>query len=173
MSYSMNSRRWPRYEADLPVRITPSRRVSKAAVPGRVITISEGGMALQANIYFEPGDLMEIEFQMPQYVRLISLVRSRAGYCFGVEFLNALLPEPREMVEPWPVGREALTEPCNIKAPEIISLPSPKRVFTALHETDLQIKQVLKEIHALRTVAILLADSEGQEPGSPLRPKFL
>jgi len=129
-------------------------------------------MALQANIYFEPGDLMEIEFQMPQYVRLISLVRSRAGYCFGVEFLNALLPE-REMVEAWPVGREALTEPCNIKAPEIISLPSPKRVFTALHETDLQIKQVLKEIHALRTVAILLADSEGQEPGSPLRPKFL
>jgi hypothetical protein len=123
-------------------------------------------MALQANIYFEPGDLMEIEFQMPQYVRLVSLVRSRAGYCFGLEFLNALLPEYREMVEPWPVGREPVTEPRKTKTSEIANLPSPRRVFTALQQTDLQIKQVLKEIQALRTVATLLADSETQEPGN-------
>jgi hypothetical protein len=130
-------------------------------------------MALQANIYFEPGDLMEIEFQMPQYVRLLSLVRSRTGYCFGLEFLNSLLPEYREMVEPWPVRREALREPSNTKAFEIVSLPSPNRVFTALHQTDLQIKQVLKEIQALRTVATLLADSETQESGNhSLRPKY-
>jgi hypothetical protein len=130
-------------------------------------------MALQANIYFEPGDLMEIEFQMPQYVRLISLVRSRAGYCFGLEFLNALLPDHREMAAPWPVGRAAVTDPSPNKASEVTGLPSPKRVFTALHQTDLQIKQVMKEIQALRTVATLLADAEAPEPRNhSLSPKF-
>jgi PilZ domain len=161
-----HSRRWSRYQADFPIRITPSRRASKIAVPGRVITISEGGMAVQANVYFEAGDLMETEFQMPQTVRVIGLVRSRAGFSFGLEFLNPLLPEYAEMAEPWPVGREAVTEPGKPETPPIHSLPSPNRVFAALHQTDLQIRQVAKEIQALRAAAILLAEAEKKDPVS-------
>lgn len=173
MSNPVNIRRWPRYEADLPVRVTPSRRASRVAVPGRVTAISEGGMALQASIYFEPGDLMEIEFQTPQHLQLVSLVCSRAGYCFGLEFLTALSNEYREMVEPWPLGLKPAAVPEKIKAAEGVILPSPNSVFAALHHTDLQIKQVLKEIQALHTVAILLAETEAQESGiHPLRPKY-
>jgi hypothetical protein len=184
------SRRWPRYAADLPVQITPSRRASKAAVPGRVSAISEGGMALYASIYFEPGDLMEIQFQTPQYLRLIGRVRSRAGYCFGLEFLSGLSAEKTSWVEPWPIelkpaeGEKVQT--AEHKAPVLeavardkietvgpLAVPSPNSVFAALHRTDLQIKQVLKEIQALHTVAIMLAEIEAQEQGlHPLSPKY-
>ena len=182
----VHSRRWPRYAADLPVRVTPSRRASKAAVPGRVNAISEGGMALHASIYFEPGDLMEIEFQTPQFLRLIGTVRSRAGYCFGLEFLSGLSAEKTSRTEPWPVGLRpadgekikpvepaAVTlEVAKIQA-ENVSIPSANSVFTALHRTDLQIKQVLKEIQALHTVAIMLAEIEAQEQGlHSLSPKY-
>lgn len=183
----VHSRRWPRYAADLPVRVTPSRRVSKTAVPGRVNAISEGGIALHASIYFEPGDLMEIEFQTPQFLRLVGRVRSRAGYCFGLEFLSELSTEQTSCAEPWPLGlkraegekikpveREAVAlEVAKIQAVENVSIPSANSVFAALYRTDLQIKQVLKEIQALHTVAIMLAEIEAQEQGlRPLSPKY-
>jgi hypothetical protein len=183
----VHNRRWPRYAADLPVRVTPSRRASKTAVPGRVNAISEGGMALQASIYFEPGDLMEIEFQTPQYLRLIGTVRSRAGYYFGLEFLSGLSAEKTSCAAPWPVGLkpaecekikpvepEAVAlEVAKIQAAENVGIPSANRVFAALHRTDLQIKQVLKEIQALHTVAIMLAEIEAQEQGlHSLSPKY-
>jgi hypothetical protein len=187
MAGPVHNRRWPRYAADLPVRVTPSRRVSKIAVPGRVNAISEGGMALHASIYFEPGDLMEIEFQTPQFLRLIGTVRSRAGYCFGLEFLSGLSAEKTSCAEPWPLGlrpaggekikpdeRETVVlDVVKIQAAQKVSIPSANSVFAALYRTDLQIKQVLKEIQALHTVAIMLAEIEAQEQGlRPLSPKY-
>ena len=171
------SRRWPRYAADLPVRVTPSRRASKTAVPGRVNAISEGGMALYASIFFQPGDLMEIEFQTPQHLRLVGHVRSRAGYCFGLEFLSGLSVEKTGWAEPWPVGLKpaedekikpvvlepVLLEAAKIQPVESVSIPSANSVFAALHRTDLQIKQVLKEIQALHTVALMVLPKGGKQ----------
>jgi hypothetical protein len=48
-------------------------------------------MALYVGIHLEPGDLMEVEFETPYCARVAGIVRSRVGYCFGLEFLTPLL----------------------------------------------------------------------------------
>ena len=85
-----NTRRWQRHLVDLPVRILPSNGISQTPLPGRGSEISEGGMALYVGIHLEPGDLMEVEFETPHCVRVAGIVRSKVGYCFGLEFLTPL-----------------------------------------------------------------------------------
>ena len=86
-----NTRRWQRHPIDLPVRILPSNGISQTVLPGRGSEISEGGMSLYVGIHLEPGDLMEVEFETPYCARVKGIVRSRVGYCFGLEFLTPLL----------------------------------------------------------------------------------
>jgi putative methionine-R-sulfoxide reductase with GAF domain len=89
------TRRWQRHLVDLPVRILPRNGISQTALPGRLSEISEGGMSLYVGIHLEPGDLMEVEFETPYRARVSGIVRSRVGYCFGLEFLTPLLAGDR------------------------------------------------------------------------------
>jgi len=84
----MNTRRWPRYHVYLPVFIATEADVFRMSVPGLVSEISRSGMALYGGVQLQPGDLMEVEFQTSGKLRIAGVVRSRAGYCFGLEFLN-------------------------------------------------------------------------------------
>jgi hypothetical protein len=86
-----NTRRWQRHPIDLPVRILPSNGISQTVLPGRGSEISQGGMSLYVGIHLEPGELMEVEFETPHRARVKGIVRSRVGYCFGLEFLTPLL----------------------------------------------------------------------------------
>src|SRR5438552_12592520 len=86
-----NTRRWQRHSVDLPVRIVTSNGIAQPVWPGRGSEISEGGMALYVGIHLEPGDLMEVEFDIPHRTRVAGIVRNRVGYCFGLEFLTPLL----------------------------------------------------------------------------------
>jgi hypothetical protein len=91
-----NTRRWPRHQVKLPVRIiTINDDVSKIAIPGLTTEISRGGMSLYGGISLQPGDLMEVEFQTPGLLRVAGAVRDRNGYCFGLEFAT-LLPGEEE-----------------------------------------------------------------------------
>jgi PilZ domain len=90
-----NTRRWPRHQVKLPVRIITLNDVSQIAVPGLTTEISRGGMALYGGVSLQPGDLMEVEFQTPGLLRVAGAVRDRNGYCFGLEFA-ALLPGEEE-----------------------------------------------------------------------------
>lgn len=47
-------------------------------------------MMLYAGILLNPGDLLEIEFDMPFHSRMPAIIRSRNGFCFGVEFITPL-----------------------------------------------------------------------------------
>jgi len=83
-------RRWPRVPVDLPVRVVTAKGFSSTVVPGRGTEISEGGMVLYAGVLLSPGDLLEIEFDTPQQSRMTAIVRSRNGFCFGLEFIAPL-----------------------------------------------------------------------------------
>ena len=48
-------------------------------------------MALYVGVPLAPGDVMEVEFEIPHRIRMAGVVRSRVGYCFGLEFLTPLL----------------------------------------------------------------------------------
>ncbi|PYX36283.1 MAG: hypothetical protein DMG73_07685 [Acidobacteria bacterium] len=85
-----NTRRWQRYPVDLPVRILPCSRLPAIAVTGRGTELSQCGMALYAGVDLEPDDLMEVEFLIPDSLRVMAIVRNRDGYYFGLEFLVKL-----------------------------------------------------------------------------------
>ncbi len=90
MSDSENTRRWDRLPVDINVRVVTSKGFSSTVVPGRGTELSEGGMLLYAGILLNPGDLLEIEFDTPVNSRVPAIVRSRNGYCFGLEFISPL-----------------------------------------------------------------------------------
>src|SRR5579864_2372721 len=89
-----NTRRWLRHQVKLPVRIIAANETSEIAVPGLTTEISQGGMALYGGVPLQPGDLMEVEFQTSNRLRVAASVRDRNGYCFGLEFVG-LLPGDR------------------------------------------------------------------------------
>jgi PilZ domain len=89
----VNTRRWPRHEADLPVRVAAVGSRTPTLVPGRGTEISEGGMALYVGIESRTHDLIEIEFYSLLNARVTGVIRSRSGYCYGLEFLSPLAIE--------------------------------------------------------------------------------
>jgi len=90
MSNSAPTRRWERMPVDLPVKVFTSKGFSTTVVEGRGTEISQGGMTLYAGILLSPGDLLEVEFGMPTASRMPAIVRSRNGFCFGLEFISPL-----------------------------------------------------------------------------------
>jgi hypothetical protein len=47
-------------------------------------------MELYAGIWLQPGDLLEVEFEIPYRLRMMAVVRHRSGFCFGLEFIAPL-----------------------------------------------------------------------------------
>ena len=93
-----NTRRWPRHQVKIPVRIiTINDEVSRIEIPGLTTEISRGGMSLYGGVSLKPGDLMEVEFQTPGLPRVAGAVRDRNGYCFGLEFATLLPGEEAEV----------------------------------------------------------------------------
>ena len=90
MPISEKTRRWTRLPVEIPVRVTTSKGFSATVVEGRGTELSEGGMVLYAGILLNPGDLLEVEFDAPYHSRVSAIVRSRNGFCFGLEFLSPL-----------------------------------------------------------------------------------
>ena len=89
-----NSRRSRRYQVDLPVRVFLSDGASSLEIPGRGTEISERGMALYAGIQKQLGDIIDLEFQSPGHHRTTGKIRSRSGYCYGLEFVTPLDSAP-------------------------------------------------------------------------------
>jgi hypothetical protein len=90
MPDSSRTRRWDRMPVDLPVRVVTSKGLTTTVVEGRGTEMSQGGMMLYAGILLNPGDLLEIEIDTPMPARIPAIVRSRNGFCFGLEFITPL-----------------------------------------------------------------------------------
>jgi PilZ domain len=90
MSILPRTRRWTRLPIDMPVKVVTSKGFSSTTVEGRGTELSQGGMELYAGIMLDPGDMLEIEFEMPTPSRMTAIVRSRNGFCFGLEFITPL-----------------------------------------------------------------------------------
>ena len=152
-----NTRRWQRHPMDLPVRILPCSRLPAIAMTGRGTELSQGGMTLYTAVDLEPDDLIEVEFLVPNPLKVMATVRNRSGDYFGLEFLAILpgqasgLPKNPPPALPKPPAKIASNE--NITDAHLI-----KKVFAALHRKSLEIKRVQREIDALLTAAALLAE---------------
>jgi PilZ domain len=163
-----NTRRWLRHPVKLPVRIITANDSSEIAVPGLTTEISQGGMALYGGVPLQPGELMEVEFQTSNRLRVAASIRDRNGYCFGLEFLGLLPSDSAENSGPdfaGMVGRIDGSVKSRALASDIHSCPSPARVaceedeilalFLERHEAylrqrELEIKRLRYEIEEIR-----------------------
>jgi len=110
-----NTRRWRRYQTNLPVLISSGGNPLKPPIPGLASEISRSGMALYGGVCLEPGDTMRVEFQTSGKIIVAGVVRNRSGFCFGLEFLTLLgidedlilapsalpMPMPEEQMRDW------------------------------------------------------------------------
>ena len=98
---SINTRRWPRYQVQLPVLIVGNTAAAEAgtAVPGVVRTVSRSGMELHGGVNQRPGDLMEVEFQITGRIRVAGVVRNCTGSCFGLEFCALRAESEADLLE--------------------------------------------------------------------------
>jgi hypothetical protein len=85
-------RRWTRQSVDFPVKVAIYSGTKRTLIPGRVAELSEGGMMLYAGLPLDPGDLLEVEFQIPFPRTIQAVVRDRNGCAFGLEFIAPLAP---------------------------------------------------------------------------------
>src|SRR4030081_791798 len=97
LASSLNTRRWPRYSVDLPVRIVIPNGPLTSTVPGRATEISGSGMALHSPLGLKPGDLMQVEFPTSNPSGVVAVVRNHKGDCFGLEFLSRLPSRDRTL----------------------------------------------------------------------------
>ena len=88
MPLYQHTRRWPRHQVDLPVRIVTLNGILTTPVPARGSEISRAGMALHASVGLNPGDYMQIQFPTSSTLRVTAVVRNRIGDCLGLEFLT-------------------------------------------------------------------------------------
>lgn len=83
-------RRWKRFHLEVPVRLVLHRPAYASSVSGRGTELNEGGMCVFAGLELLLGDQVAVEFTPPYGeapTRLWAVVRNRAGYYYGLEFL--------------------------------------------------------------------------------------
>lgn len=83
-------RRWRRHHLDVPIRVIVHTPSKTSVFVGRGNELSEGGMAVTAGVELKTGDEAEIEFTPPYSggpIRIRGIVRNRAGYRYGMEFV--------------------------------------------------------------------------------------
>lgn len=93
MAADTNTRRWERSPVDISVKIAIYNDSEKVLVSGQVTELSEGGMSVYAGMSLQPGDLLEVEFEVPERRTVQAVVRTRSGYSFGLEFVQPLPEE--------------------------------------------------------------------------------
>ncbi len=91
MEQQPNRRRWERHPFDVPLRVEVDHSTDKAAVDGRGVRLSQGGICLFAAANLQVGSHVKVEFRNPRTdepVRVRGKVRNRSVYLYGVEFLS-------------------------------------------------------------------------------------
>jgi hypothetical protein len=163
----VNTRRWPRFQVHLPVLIAAETADSQIAIPGMVSALSRAGMEVYGGVPLRLGDLMEVEFRASSSVRVTGIIRNRSGYCFGLEFLRAMVsdldPEnilatefSSETQAPEWAGFDITELGNGLFGPEQAEVASADEALAALfierHQSYLRAKQ--KEIDHLRRSAL-------------------
>jgi hypothetical protein len=93
-------RRWPRYQFNLPVKISPTKPSFAGGLVGRTTEVNEGGLTINAGVPLNVGDELELELLPPYFgppLKVRSAIRDAAGDRYGVEFLPADLSEEHQL----------------------------------------------------------------------------
>jgi PilZ domain-containing protein len=156
-----NTRRWPRYQVDLPVRIVALNGILTTPILARGSEISRAGMALRAAIGLKPGDVMQLQLPTSAPSRVTAVVRNRTRDSLGLEFLTQLPPDDRAKDQS-PLHHT----PVSGGSPQLLesarSSYGPEALYAGLRRKLAELRQVEREIEALNLAILLLADDENE-----------
>ncbi|HEV2468277.1 MAG TPA: PilZ domain-containing protein [Candidatus Sulfotelmatobacter sp.] len=179
-----NTRRWPRYQVDLPVRIIGVNGILTTPVMARGSDISRAGMALHASLALNPGDMMQLQFPTAEPSRVNAIVRHRRGDLLGLEFLSQLPPDdetkrqlmsmPNAVSYQPPTTSQAasktapktvLTQTTAMKKISQTKRPptcTANQLFAGLRRKQEEFRQLEKEIELLSVAILLLAEDDSE-----------
>ena len=179
-----STRRWPRYQIDLPVRIIGVNGILTTPVMARGSDISRAGMALHASLALNPGDMMQLQFPTAEPSRVNAIVRHRRGDLLGLEFLSQLPPDDetkRQLMSiPGQISRQPQTAPQTIsktaqntapkQTPALKKPPqtktaatcTPNKLFAGIRRKQEEFRQLEKEIELLSVAILLLAENDSE-----------
>lgn len=89
-AHILNTRRFRRYQLDVPVRLVVQTEDKTRIIDGRGNELNEGGLCVQAGVELKLEDTIEVEFTPPytgEPLRARAVVRNRNGYRYGLAFL--------------------------------------------------------------------------------------
>jgi hypothetical protein len=156
-----STRRWPRHQVDLPVRIIALNEVRTTPIAARGSAISRAGMALHALVALNPGDLMLLQFPTSTPSLVKAVVRNRTGECLGLEFLTQLPPDSEAIVRSRVLPSRVLGGPPELRKSGRESC-NPQTLYAGLRRKQEELRQVQREIEALRVAILLLSDDEDE-----------
>ncbi len=164
-----STRRWPRYQIDLPVRVVAVNGILTTPVMARGSDISRAGMALDASIALNPGDLMRLQFPTTEPSCVNAIVRHRTGNRLGLEFLSQLPPdtETKQKLKSLPG-----TVPAERSMPQRRKALSctPKSLHEGLRRKQEELRELQREIEVLKLAILLLTEDEVR--GLPIPPRL-
>jgi len=156
-----STRRWPRYQVDLPVRVIAVNGILTTPVMARGSDISRAGMALNAKLSLDPGDLMRLQFPTTEPSCVNAIVRHRSGNRLGLEFLSQLPPDAEAKTQ---MG--SLLSPCarvpSKSAKALTVSCTPQALFAGLRRKQEELRQLKREIELLSVAILLLAEDENE-----------
>jgi hypothetical protein len=93
-------RRFPRYRSDLPLIVKVLGQDGYLRIHGRCTEIAESGLGAVVSAELLPGEMVALEFSIPDGSELVlrAVVRHRMGFLHGFEFVGAL-PEQVEQIQ--------------------------------------------------------------------------
>ncbi len=164
--YPRSTRRWPRYQIDLPVRVIAVNGILTTPVMGRGRDISRAGMALHATIPLNPGDLMQLQFPTAEPSRVNAVVRHRSGSLLGLEFLSQLPPDDETKLQ----LNSGRTQTSAVVTPPVPCTPGS--IQATLRRKKEELHQLKQEIDVLRIAILLLEEDEREICPVPVRPRL-
>jgi hypothetical protein len=159
--HAPGTRRWPRQQVDLPVRIIALNDVRTTPIPARGSAISRAGMALRALVALNPGDLMLLQFPTSAPSQVKAVVRNRTGESLGLEFLTQLPPESEAMARAGFLPSSVVGISPELRT-DVRSSCNPQTLYAGLRRKQEELRKVQREIEALHVAITLLTDNEEQ-----------
>jgi TonB family protein len=139
---AVNTRRVPRVPLAVPAEVTVLRSGIPYSIPGRSISIGERGLGLVLAGEVRPGDLVGIEFRLPDAggpFRLKAVVRYQALLRCGLEFVN-LTSEQQTLIEHWTRKKSSAPDPSNALPVGSSPVTAPLVVTPAVAPVDQKLR---------------------------------
>jgi len=134
-----NTRRVPRFPLSIPADVMVSHSGLLKSIPGRTVTLGERGLGLVLAGEVQPGDLVNLDFNLPDFggrLQLKAVVKYQTLLKCGLEF-QSVTPQQQRLIEHWTRTKSVTNpNPASPVASPWSEAPPVETATAVSHETD-------------------------------------